>query len=82
MKRLLAVGALLCCVLFAGAANAALVKVGNLVLTADGSFTPRILPRSTFAPINFKGHADLKRPTAVFRRRCSSWCSTSTATVG
>ena len=48
------------CVLFAGGANAALVKVGNLVLTADGGFTPRTLPRSTFAPIDFSGHANLK----------------------
>jgi hypothetical protein len=51
---------LICCVLFAGAANAALVKIGNLVLTADGGFTPRTLPRSAFAPIDFKGRADLK----------------------
>lgn len=60
MKRLLAAGALICCVLFAGAANAALVKVGNLVLTADGGFTPRNLPRSAFVPIDFKGRTDLK----------------------
>ncbi len=56
----MAVGALICCVLFAGAANAALVKVGNLVLTADGGFTPRILPRSSYAPINFEGNANLR----------------------
>lgn len=60
MKRLLAIGAALACVLFAGGANAALVRVGNLVLTADGGFTPRLLPRRTFAPIDFKGHADLR----------------------
>jgi hypothetical protein len=60
LKRLLAAGALLCCALFAGAANAALVKVGNLVLTADGGYTPQSLPRSTYSPIEFKGHADLK----------------------
>jgi hypothetical protein len=48
------------CVLFAGGANAALVKVGNLVLTADGGFTPLKLPQQTFAPIDFTGHADLK----------------------
>ncbi|HEU4735579.1 MAG TPA: hypothetical protein VFS48_00950 [Solirubrobacterales bacterium] len=60
MKRLLAAGALLCCVLFAGAADGALVKVGNLVLTADGGFTPRTLPRSSFAPIEFEGRADLR----------------------
>jgi len=56
----MAVGALICCVFFAGAANAALVKVGNLVLTADGGFTPRILPRSAYAPIDFEGSANLR----------------------
>jgi hypothetical protein len=56
----LGIGVVICCVLFAGGANAALVKVGNLVLTADGGFTPRILPRQTFTPIDFTGHADLK----------------------
>ncbi len=60
LKRLLAAGALLCCVLFAGAANAALVRVGNLVLTADGGFKPSSLPRSTYAPINFDGEANLR----------------------
>jgi hypothetical protein len=60
LKRLLAAGALICCVLFAGAANAALVRVGNLVLTADGGFKPSSLPRSTYAPINFNGEANLK----------------------
>ena len=44
----------------AGGADAALVKVGNLVLTADGGFTPNRLPRNTYEPINFQGHADLK----------------------
>jgi hypothetical protein len=60
LKRLLGIGVVIACVLFAGGANAALVKVGNLVLTADGGFTPRTLPRTTFAPINFTGHADLR----------------------
>lgn len=60
MKRLLGIGAVAACVLFAGGANAALVKIGNLVLTADGGFTPRTLPLRTFAPIDFTGHADLK----------------------
>jgi hypothetical protein len=60
LKRLLAAGALICCVLFAGAANAALVRVGNLVLTADGGFKPSSLPRSTYAPINFDGEANLR----------------------
>jgi hypothetical protein len=51
---------LVCCVLFAGAANAALVRVGNLVLTADGGFKPSLLPRSTYAPISFDGEANLR----------------------
>jgi len=38
----------------------ALVKVGDLVLTADGGFTPSKLPRQTFVPIDFDGHADLR----------------------
>jgi hypothetical protein len=60
LKRLLAVGALVCCVLFAGAANAAYVRFGNLVLTADGGFQPSLLPRSTYAPIKFEGEANLR----------------------
>jgi hypothetical protein len=48
------------CILFAAAANGALIKTGNLVLTADGGFSPNTLPRRSFAPIDFKGHADLK----------------------
>lgn len=60
MKRRMAAGALICCVLFAGAANAALVRVGNLVLTADGGFKPSSLPRSTYAPISFDGEANLR----------------------
>jgi len=60
VKRVLGIGALACCVLLAGVANAALVRVGNLVLTADGGFTPRQLPRRTYAPIDFRGFADLR----------------------
>jgi hypothetical protein len=60
LKRLLGIGVVLACVLLVGGANAALVKVGNLVLTADGGFTPRELPRRTFVPIDFEGYANLK----------------------
>lgn len=60
MKRLLGLGVLIACILLVGGANAALVQVGNLVLTADGGFTPHKLPQRAFAPIDFKGHADLK----------------------
>jgi hypothetical protein len=60
LKRLWGIVVVIACILFAGGANAALVKVGNLVLTADGGFTPQKLPRQTFVPIDFNGHADLK----------------------
>lgn len=60
MKRLLGIGVLAACVLLVGGADAALVKVGDLVLTADGGFTPRQLPRRTYVPIDFRGNADLR----------------------
>lgn len=40
-------------------ANAAMVRVGNIVLRADGGFTPRDLPRRRFVPIHFQGHASI-----------------------
>lgn len=59
MKRLLGIGVVICVLLAAGA-DAAFVRTGNLILTADGGFTPRTLPRNTFAPIDFEGRADLR----------------------
>jgi hypothetical protein len=47
-------------VLLAGGANAALVETGDIVLHADGGFTPRTLPRRGYAPIEFQGHFDLR----------------------
>lgn len=55
---LLAIGGLLVALAVAGA-NAAMVRVGNIVLRADGGFTPRQLPRRTFVPIRFQGHASI-----------------------
>lgn len=52
-----------CCIpiaLGAVLAEAAMVRVGNLVVRADGGFTPRQLPRRSYAPIRFQGHADIK----------------------
>jgi hypothetical protein len=46
-------------VLVTGAAQAALVETGNLILHADGSFEPRALPRHRYAPIEFEGHFDI-----------------------
>ena len=42
-----------------GGADAALIKVGNLVLKADGGFFPNALSRNSFEPIDFRGHANL-----------------------
>ncbi len=47
-------------VLTAASAEGARVKLGTLVLRADGGFTPRTLPRHSFAPIAFEGYADVK----------------------
>jgi hypothetical protein len=60
MKRLLGIAVMTCFVLLASGANGALVKVGNLVLTADGGFTPSKLPRRSYAPIDFRGFTDLR----------------------
>ena len=63
-KRLLAVGALLATgavlVVSSAGAGAATVRVGTLVLHADGGFEPQVLPKHSFAPIDFQGHGDIK----------------------
>jgi hypothetical protein len=46
--------------LLAGSAGAATVKVGTLVLHADGGFEPQVLPRHTYAPIHFQGYGEIK----------------------
>jgi hypothetical protein len=59
-KRKIAIAtALAACLVIAAGASAALVKVGPLVLRADGGFAPRALPRHTYAPIHFQGHASI-----------------------
>lgn len=45
--------------LLVGSAGAATVRVGKLVLRADGGFEPQALPRHAYAPIDFLGHADV-----------------------
>ncbi|HVQ60139.1 MAG TPA: hypothetical protein VMS60_14655 [Solirubrobacterales bacterium] len=55
--------ALLCSLvglLLAGGASAAVIEIDNLVLHADGGFTPRALPRAHYAPIKFEGTVDLR----------------------
>jgi hypothetical protein len=46
--------------LLAGVSGAATVRVGTLVLHADGSFEPRLLPKRAFAPIRFEGYGEVK----------------------
>ncbi len=61
-KRLLAVclPLLACAVFLVVSAEGATVRVGTLVLHADGGFEPRLLPRHTFAPIHFQGYGEIK----------------------
>lgn len=61
-KRILVLGSLLVAAisLLAGGAGAATVRVGTLVLHADGEFAPRVLPRRHFAPIHFQGYGKIK----------------------
>ncbi len=49
------------CLTVAGqvSASAALVKVGDLVLKADGAFKPSKLPRHRYEPIDIFGHVDV-----------------------
>jgi hypothetical protein len=46
--------------LLGGSANAAYVRVGNLVLRADGGFAPRILPKHRYVPIRFQGYGKIE----------------------
>lgn len=60
--RLLAIGMLLAVgvVLLASSAGAATVRVGTLVLHADGGFEPQLLPKRAYAPIHFQGFGEIK----------------------
>lgn len=51
--------ACLALVALAPPAGAAEVRVGPLILRADGGFTPRLLPQRTYAPIDFQGQAKI-----------------------
>jgi len=47
------------CLLIASGASAAVVKVGDLVLRANGGFEPQALPHKAYAPIEFQGYFDV-----------------------
>jgi hypothetical protein len=61
-RAMLGMGVLLVtsAVLLATVAGAATVRVGTLVLHADGSFEPRLLPKRAYAPIHFEGYGEVK----------------------
>jgi hypothetical protein len=61
MKRKMAF-LLVCAIAVVGAtyANAATVRVGTLVLHADGGFEPQVLPKRTYAPIHFQGYGEIE----------------------
>lgn len=44
----------------AGSANAATVRVGTLVLHANGGFEPQLLPKRAYAPIHFQGYGEIE----------------------
>jgi hypothetical protein len=48
------------CAVGAADADAATVRVGNLVLHADGGFEPRLLPKRAYAPIRFQGYGEIE----------------------
>jgi len=52
--------AIACIALLAGIGDAATVRVGKLVLRADGGFEPRLLPKRAYAPIRFQGYSEVK----------------------
>lgn len=57
MRKLAAIAVLaVAATSFVAVADGAMVRVGTLVLRADGGFTPRVLPKRAYAPIEFKGY--------------------------
>jgi hypothetical protein len=59
--RLLPIAVAIAAALSAAGAQGALVKIGPLILRADGGFTPTALPKHKFVPIDFQGHAEIER---------------------
>jgi hypothetical protein len=56
MGVLIALGAMA----LAGSTDAATVRIGTLVLHADGGYEPQVLPKRAFAPIHFQGYGEVK----------------------
>jgi hypothetical protein len=64
MRRVLAFLAVLgaCAALAATAGASALVETSEVRFVADASFSPRDLPKKTFAPVSFSGQIKIGRP--------------------
>jgi hypothetical protein len=56
----IAAAAVLAIAFAASSANAATVRVGTLVLHANGGFEPQLLPKRAYAPIHFQGYGEIE----------------------
>lgn len=59
LTRVVGLGCALAALLGATLAGAALVSVNGIELRANGGFEPQVLPRSSYAPIEFQGFFDV-----------------------
>ena len=60
LLRTLVVAAVAALLVVAGAAQAITLRVGDIVITGDGGFTPTTLPKNENAPIKLYGHAKVR----------------------
>lgn len=61
LSRLFAIGCAAATLGGASFAGAALVSVDDIMLRANGGFQPQVLPRNSYAPIEFQGFFDVSR---------------------
>jgi hypothetical protein len=61
LSRIIALGCAVAALGGGSFAGAALVSVDDIMLRANGGFQPQVLPRSTYAPIDFQGFFDISR---------------------
>src|SRR5262245_12121760 len=62
-KRKIAIATMLAMLATAGVAGALTIRAGNLILKADGGFSPRALPKHRDAPITLHGGGRLSTVT-------------------
>jgi len=61
LSKLAALGCTVVALAGATVAGAALVSAGDVMLRANGGFQPQVLPRNSYAPIDFQGFFDVSR---------------------